>query len=143
MKRMTASIDPRTLPSALRTKLGALLADHMREAPSPREGVLSAAEAAKAEALRNGWSTLVATGIGQVVVRMGEDAIGAAALAAEEARILQEARANVRRAETAYRRAVETSKEHPERITRHAARLAAARNQLRLAEAGFREATAA
>ncbi|MFD6638367.1 hypothetical protein ACFWDN_21400 [Micromonospora chalcea] len=127
----------------MRTRLLASLADHMRDADDPRAGVLAAASAAKAEALRNGWTPVVAHALGELVASMGGDLIGHAALALDAERALKEARAAVRRAETAVRRAVETSQAHPERIARHRAKLAAARRELAQAEASFRELVAA
>ncbi|RLK22681.1 hypothetical protein DER29_0520 [Micromonospora sp. M71_S20] len=128
---MRSAIDPRTIPADLKARLLASLADHMREAETPRDGVIAAAKAAKAEALRNGWTPAVAQALGELVATMGGDLIGAAIVDAEKD--LRKARAVEREAETFHRRAVEGGRQ--DAAEAWAAKLAAARDARIAAEA--------
>lgn len=125
-----AAIDPKTLPADMQTRILASLADHMRAAETPRDGVIAAAKAAKAEALRLGWSPVTAQALGETVAAMGGDLIGHAILATEAA--LKKARAAVKEAETFHRRAVENGRE--DAAAAWFAKLTAARAALREAE---------
>ncbi|GAA2844108.1 hypothetical protein Acy02nite_68880 [Actinoplanes cyaneus] len=121
---MSTALNPQTLPAALRTKLAADLADHIAAAPSPRDGVLAAIQAARAEALRNGWKPTIANAIGELVGSMGETAIGQPVLAIEAA--IRSTRAAEREAERFRRRAMENG--NTDAAARWAVKLAAARS---------------
>ncbi|MFI7069510.1 hypothetical protein [Micromonospora sediminicola] len=129
-----AAIDPRTLPAALRTKLLASLSDHMRAAETPRDGVIAAAKEAKAEALRLGWTPVVAQALGELVATMGGDLIGQAIVATEAA--VKRARAAEREAERFHAKAVEDGR--TDAAERWAAKLDAARAARIEAEAATR-----